>query len=570
MSTDAPQVLNNASVAILPFELVQSLNQTYFLHLLLTDPTKVIPPGKSLLSMMQHANFKVPGEVKEPVSSEEILHRVKNVAHRAFWDEVLEVLSSPSPPLQMPRLQRLYADIYDSLSPLFPPTHPVIVTLSSPVPPTTSPLHSTLHFLREIVDALLLRCAPVRDSALQAIRPSLSDPPFSYPMPHSDTLTPLAEFVVDKIKSIIDIAELMKSDLNSFILGTMSEAQLKGVLFRVAKEQERDLVVKLWGGKDAVREQWRSWLKDLKIMRETAIDKWISRLVMAVTSDHPVYCAIPQQQPLHSNEETNEIAPNRLPPQMFYFEHTLRFVQDYIQATVIMAVLRNILPRLSKPSEATSATDTQERGNFMRRVWSLLMDEIETQTTHNEPGSTAPLKLVNIADEVVRAYEAIARIPSEGNPDPKVSDQLRFTVENVLRSNDAVYMVLKRRLTNALEKGLLAERDHEVKTSSSEVNTLSSVNDTGRRGPSNPLNIPIQVQTGQIPAGIRGFDMNATKKIKLDTGSSEGYPFSEFSGGSLTAPQGFEDALLQDCVLNLFKKLTIVVEWTESVWGDLV
>ena len=58
--------------------LLDLIEQTHFLRMLLTDPERVIPPGKSLLSMLTSA--------KEKDSS--ILDGVTQVAHRAFWDEV--------------------------------------------------------------------------------------------------------------------------------------------------------------------------------------------------------------------------------------------------------------------------------------------------------------------------------------------------------------------------------------------------------------------------------------------------------------------------------------------------
>lgn len=61
--------------------LLDLIEQTHFLRMLLTDPDRVIPPGKSLLSMLTNAKFN---EEKDSP----ILHGVAQVAHRAFWDEV--------------------------------------------------------------------------------------------------------------------------------------------------------------------------------------------------------------------------------------------------------------------------------------------------------------------------------------------------------------------------------------------------------------------------------------------------------------------------------------------------
>src|SRR5260221_9894653 len=69
----------------LPTELVDSLNQTYFLHLLVNDKDKVVPPGKSVLSMLMHSNFRLGQESdKQP----DLVERVTEAAHKAFWKEV--------------------------------------------------------------------------------------------------------------------------------------------------------------------------------------------------------------------------------------------------------------------------------------------------------------------------------------------------------------------------------------------------------------------------------------------------------------------------------------------------
>ena len=74
----------------LPVELVQVINDVYFLHVLATDPTKVVPPGKSLLSMM------VLSQHREKPATSTILHdRVEEAVHRAFWNEVPWKLFTP-------------------------------------------------------------------------------------------------------------------------------------------------------------------------------------------------------------------------------------------------------------------------------------------------------------------------------------------------------------------------------------------------------------------------------------------------------------------------------------------
>ncbi len=72
----------------LPADLLDLLNQTYFLHLLANDPSKVLPPGKSLLSVLSRPSIRQKRD-DEPPS----LHdKVEEMIHKAFWDEVLRHL----------------------------------------------------------------------------------------------------------------------------------------------------------------------------------------------------------------------------------------------------------------------------------------------------------------------------------------------------------------------------------------------------------------------------------------------------------------------------------------------
>lgn len=70
---------------VLPSELLDMLNHVYFMHLLATDPSKVLPPGKSLLSVMSRAHtqqYRAEGE--QPTLKD----RVEDIVHKAFWSEV--------------------------------------------------------------------------------------------------------------------------------------------------------------------------------------------------------------------------------------------------------------------------------------------------------------------------------------------------------------------------------------------------------------------------------------------------------------------------------------------------
>lgn len=78
-----PQLIPSPDPPILPLELIEILDKTYFLHLLATDPGQVLPPGKSLLSAMSRPHVHSEGD-PEPT----LQNKVEKLAHKAFWDEV--------------------------------------------------------------------------------------------------------------------------------------------------------------------------------------------------------------------------------------------------------------------------------------------------------------------------------------------------------------------------------------------------------------------------------------------------------------------------------------------------
>ena len=52
-------------------------------------------------------------------------------------------------------------------------------------------------------------------------------------------MSDVARLVVDTVRSILELSELMKEDLSQFVLGSMSEKQLRAVLMAQAAKQER-------------------------------------------------------------------------------------------------------------------------------------------------------------------------------------------------------------------------------------------------------------------------------------------------------------------------------------------
>ncbi|KAF9529390.1 hypothetical protein CPB83DRAFT_789917 [Crepidotus variabilis] len=570
-------VTSHAAFALLPAEIVESIQHTYFLHLLVNDPNKVVPAGKSVLSMMQHADFRLPEDQAEKKDEETaLLERVKDAAHKAFWTEALEVLSSPIPSVQIPRLKRLHLDLLEALTPLFPPNHMVLLTLAAPPPPTTSPLLSTVSVLTHILSALRQRCAPIRDTQIDVLLASASLPPTLLPAAPSQQessdpqISPLSQFVVDNVKAILSLAEDMKADLNNFILGSMTEDQLHSILSSTVKSRERETVLQLWDGQDSVRSSWRSWLAEghRQPFPQAGSRKWIDRLLKALESDQAVFCVPPSALDLVPDGTTpvpdvqpndSEVVINKLPPQLFYLTPALLYLQNYLQAITITAALR----LLSRPAHQAPNAANSTSSDLAHRVWALLFAEVESDDPHY-----SDTKVINLADEVIRARQQSnssissssslqsSAPPIGGSISPEEEARIRASVDRTLRSTDPVFLLLRKRLLDALEIRLLAD----VGVDGGRFN-----HDSFTATVHNSHSIPTKMQTGR-DLSSNGSN-RAGKRPKLGTH----IPSQNLD---VVVPafnvQGFDDPILEQAISIVYRKLIDSIVWTESVWGDLV
>ncbi|KAH7888576.1 hypothetical protein F5I97DRAFT_1853777 [Phlebopus sp. FC_14] len=544
------QIITRRDPLVLPLELVDVLNNAYLLHLLANDSSQVLPPGKSLLSAMSRSRSS--DEDTKPT-----LHRkVEDIVHKAFWDEAVKMLSNPEPSSQLSRLKLLYGDLHIALSPLLPPKHPVLVTLSSPLSPTSSPLDSAVMHLREILASLHERCAPVRDPEIEVLLRALDDPPV-----RSSRLVALARLVSDTVQSVLKLSEVMKEDLSQFVLGSMTEEQLRSVVTKQAKRTEREITLDVWR-RDRMAQAWSSWIASLQphfTVTGAAAEprfSWIARLTQSLGSTSSVSCTLPtvtiqtsQAPPSDSingadTSSTSETNSNVLPPIFFFTTPELLKMQNYLQALVIAASLRS-LTRLPVPSGLTDPNTS----SFTQRVWTLLRTEIA-----EEPGA-GETKLINLADEVVRAR-------TQGNssrqmpPLPAEEEvNLRAAVDRTLKPHDPVYVLLQNRLLTALVNAL--------------VNALvRRRSDGAAAGASGGPDIPDKLKTGR-----NGGRVGKRPRLVLDPEDMDytGPRVPSASEARLVADiKGFEDPVLAQAVAEVFGKLDSCVMWVESIWPDVI
>lgn len=477
-------------------------------------------------------------------------------------DQTAEKLSSPEPSEQNVHIKRLLNDIREAISPLLPPEHPLLHVLSLPPAPSISPLHSFIGTLKEVLTTLRQRCAPIRDGEVDAELLKLDNPPPKEPSVFQSyiddrrpegrgavNVSPIARFTVQSLRAILNIADRMKSDLHDFLLGSMTEEQLQALVMREAKLRERDLVIRLWSlhgqdidrrGEEIIRDQWRRWCKETEdtdaLSQE---DRWKARLLRSLAMPTAVSC-VPPQNLIARDIDITSTNENGLPPQFFFSAPSLYQLQDYLQASVIAAALRS-LTRLPPPSSLPPASSVQASAQgFMQRIWTLLQAELDV-SVDTKPVTDSSLKLVNLADEVVRARRLVVE-----SLDPSEEQRLREAVNRTLQPSDPVFLLLQKRLMNALLEGIVA-----------------------KESPNGGVQVP-----GNMKAGRGLPDRHAEKRMKLiiddeDLANVRTMSPPKFTG--LRHPiKGFDDPVLSKAVDEAFGKLTRIVEWIENVWGDLV
>lgn len=465
--------------------------------------------------------------------------------------QAVESISNPEPSIQLARLKHLYKDLETSLTPLLPRGHAVLVTLSSHISPTSSPILSAINCLREILTSLRERCAPTRDSHIDHLLAQIIAP-LQANLPAVD----LAGLVVSIVKSTMELAEAMKDDLSQFFLGTMGEKQLRELIAQQARKQERDVLLGLWRP-DAIQKSWSAWLGDAQSESGTdgsAHDKYICRIVQALGSTLPVSCNLPTKQiPMAGNTTPGTLAdspPNSLPPPFFFTTPPLLYIQNCLQALVIAASLRSLtrLPLASAPQPSTGDSDS----DFMQRIWILLTSEISENPKQQVSGEGST-KLVNLADEVVRARTFAAHSEcSSSSPgsrttiDAAEENRLRSAVARTLQPTDPAFLLLQKRLLGALTGRLIQPM----------------------RSDSAAVIVPERMQTGRDREAERGGKRPRLMVDPEDMHRSERgqTPYREKS----LVVKGFEDAVLIKAIGEALGKIRDCAGWVEETWGDLI
>ncbi|KAG9099534.1 hypothetical protein FRC06_005178 [Ceratobasidium sp. 370] len=371
-------------------------------------PESAPHPDQSILSLMRSSSLRT-GATQSAASHNAFEETVK----RAYWDQMKEALSHDDPKHHIDQLKALYGDLSEATGRFFPPGHPLYALFKCPLAPTTHPLETAVFNMQLLGAGLRERCAPVRDDALVVIQQTLNQT-----SPSS---------IVDAAESIIQLAELMRGDLNDYVLQNASEEDAKRWVKTEARMKEREVALRICGTQEKLVQSWKEYLHV-----ETTSVSWtlLARRLLETVSSPNVALFLPPD--VRSAAPENQ---NIVPPQLMLSVDPLVKVQDLIQAIVIVASLRSLIPI---PPDFTS------------RIWAL----VESAIMEPGPSSEPQLKLANLQDEVIEAYRA-SRSTHASPHAPLSEETLRATVSRTLRTEDPVFRLLQKRLVSALEAELV-------------------------------------------------------------------------------------------------------------------
>ncbi|KAG8743015.1 hypothetical protein FRC10_000525 [Ceratobasidium sp. 414] len=370
-------------------------------------PESASHPDHSILSLMRSSSPKTGAE------SAGSHNAFEETVKRAYWAQMKEILSHDNPKHHIDQLKVLYKDLSEATSRFFPPGHPLYALFKCPLAPTTHPLETAVHDVQQLAAGLRERCAPVRDGALIAIQQTLDKASSSS--------------IVDAAESIIQLAELMRSDLNDYVLQNASEEDAKRWLRTQARTKEREVALQVSGTQEKLVQSWKDYLH----VQTTSVS-WtlLARRLLETVSSSTVALFLPPDVRTAAPQNQNIV-----PPQLMLSVDSLVKGQDLIQAIVIVASLRSLIPISS---------------DFTSRIWALVESAITDPGSSSEP----QLKLINLQDEVIEAYRT--SYTAHAPPHTPIPDEtLRATVSRTLRTEDPVFRLLQKRLVSALETELV-------------------------------------------------------------------------------------------------------------------
>jgi len=520
-----------------------------------------------------------------------------SAASMPSYSQVLEALSADQSAPIISRLSRLYDDMHEALVPVLLPSNPVMITLSSPLPPTSSPLRSSRNFLQNILCELRKYCAAARDSEVDTM---LNDLSASFNFPHDEQDGRLPYLIVQTIRSIFTLAQEMASDLRNFALANLTESEVIGLITSEARRREVECVTRLYGGRLGVLRTWNIWLQLEAALEGNPVDEiapksqdtpvtarnWKKYLLKALSTPVPISIVPPPMTELPpepgalppesgSNEGGSSRKENDLPAVFLVSVPSLFRIQNLLQAIVISACLRLLVRSGSNAADKEADFET-----FTSRVWILLLGEVEGHEQRARPeanGADMQLRLANLEDEVwqlVRRRLGTGSATSTATPDVPLQvgqaealaheENVRANVRRLLRTEDPVFTLFMRRLILAFEKWFEA-----IDETSGTTKGMQDGTPTNSSGLSH---VPSLMKTGRaLPWSTVAPTFSRTSNTRGgDTPSKDSESVISTHVRLLPEIKGFEGDVLRRAFEGVAGEIHSATSWIEETWGDIL
>lgn len=499
--------------------------------------------------------------------------------------QALEALSANQSAIVISRLSGLYHDMHGILAPALPKSNPVMITLDSPLSPTSSPLRSSRNFLESVLHELRKYCAPVRDTEVDAMLTGISA---SF---EDDQDGKLPSLILQTIRSIFTLAAEMTSDLNNFALSNLTENEIIALITSEATRREVETVVRLYGGRLGVIRTWTEWLQSEASLEgnpvhETApqsqlgipvaAEKWKNHFIKALSTPvpisivHPPMTELPPKPGALPNVESGTNAgrnTNELPAVFLISLPSLFRIQNLFQAIVITACLRLLV----HPGSGAADNETDFEA-FTSRIWILLLGEVENgqPTSPKAGGVESQLRLSNLEDEV---WQLVWRrlgaghvtstttpgVPLElGNAETVAHEKVRANVRRLLRTEDPVFALLMRRLVVSLKKWC-----EDIDQTTKEIKGMEAAVSSGGLS-----RVPILMKTGR--AAPRS-NVTSTFLRRNSPGKENGVQSGMATyARSLPNIKGFEGQTLRRALEDVAEEVYLAASWVEQTWDDIL
>ncbi|KIM31340.1 hypothetical protein M408DRAFT_64489 [Serendipita vermifera MAFF 305830] len=395
----------------------------FTLRALAIHPKRVLPPGKSLISLfMNQLDETDEAERKQKKN-------VENILKKAYWDTALEQISSPSPEEQIPRIKVFYRDLFDALRPFINPNHPLMVALRSPLSPSPNPLASALNYLHSTLALMRTICAPIRDQVIEDAMKSI-DVLDKLHAPREE----LATTYIDGMKFALGMGQTLVDDYQG-VMSKFGDDSNVAALFRgSAREHERDSLLSSFG-EEELKRSWREWHQS---------KPWTNKLVDIIGTLDPV---------MHSQDT--------LPPIVRINRLDVAEAQSLMLGLLIAASLRTLVPPLPAGRQTLLYRDDKEaiqaEAQFMERLWLIIgADPYYTDTTQQA-------SVDNMASEVLCLYkQRHPDLPNMAAKEKEISDMVARMVDDEAHP---VRVLLKKRLLDAFKERLshpIVPLDHDL------------------------------------------------------------------------------------------------------------